>query len=178
MNDPELAYIWFDERISKDGESLRFGHWAAVKVRESSFLQEDLQSDAMYLNGLDEIEIGPDGQIHGKVIGRVAPVANTDRATNPAGPWNTNGKDTKMTVVLDDGAGPPRIVGDGVIQNNGAGALDPARMRDMVNNLQNRIGAQNGQGNPTSAGVQAPTNGVAPTTVTPPASGTGAGRTP
>lgn len=143
LDDAQIAFCWFKRRESLDGESLRWDHWVAVKVREASFSATNLDNDAMYLDSLDDVVIDKDGQVHGRILGNVTRPSGTPvNASVSSGPWVKPGSGTtQVTVVEDDGRQPPRVVGSTNVPNNGVGggAADQARVQNMIEQVQSSL---------------------------------------
>lgn len=137
LNSAEVRYGWFVPRLSRDEESERYGHWVAVKVRESSFRRQNDMSDALYLNGLEEVEIGPDGSLRGKVMQHVRPEPSRSSAIDT--PYVPAGDQTQVTVVVDDGRGPARVVDNRTVPTRPLGGNDAERVQQVVDDIRSRM---------------------------------------
>ena len=138
LNESEVVYRWDNSIVSGDGESLRFDHWVAVKVRESYFIQEQWQSDAIYLNSLDDVTIDANGEIVGKRMGKVDNPLSADASSGEVAPWAANAnRAARVTVVEADGQRPPRTVSDQVVPGSqlNAGAPDSQRLQSILDRI-------------------------------------------
>ena len=145
LNDAEVAYGWFPDRVSDDGEALRWGHWVAIKVRESSFVQEDLNADAIFLEDLGDVFIDDQGQVRGRVLGAQEPLSgpSAQRRNAHQRPWQPGSgrAPVRVTVVEDAGTGAsPRGVGESLVNpaaRSGASGSDVnALIQQVQQNLQ------------------------------------------
>jgi hypothetical protein len=157
LNDAEVRYVWFNKVVSQDKESLRFDHWAAVKVRESSFVEEQWESDAILLDSLDDVTIDRDGNVVGKTLGpvtgkRASYLAPGDPLGKPY--TETRNQNTRVTVVEDNG-GRQRVVGDQVISGSQAngGLPDSDRVRSVIDRINQNLRSSPGATGTSAGGI-------------------------
>lgn len=168
LRDAVVKYLWVPKQFSGDGESMEFGHWVAIKVRESSFVEEDHINDALFLDSLEEVEITKDGRFIGRALGK--PARQERPASDRLGqPWVPAPQQSgpRVTVVVDDGQTSPRVVRDGNVPRQPGTGTDRERWDNYVQDIQARLRASNDGPISPAPPVPAPT----PANTTPPPAG-------
>lgn len=114
---PEHAFLWFSKTLSDDKESMRWDHWATIRVRDAGFVEEQWMSDAIYLNSLDDYVIDGDGNITGRPMGAgaFAPPQPASGTGSSGAAWipAPTGDQRRVTVLEVQGNNPPRQVYQG-----------------------------------------------------------------
>jgi len=153
---PEHAFIWFSATLSEDKESLRWDHWATVRVREAGFVEEQWMSDAIYLNSLDDYQLDSEGNVVGRTMGPAAALPNPIRHGD-TGAWipaTDPGQQQRVTVLEVQGNQIPRLVNDTRVPV--APGSSNQRYEDLIRQYAQTAEAASGVV-PSTAPVAAPT---------------------
>ncbi len=153
MVDGEVDLIYFLPTESRDGEALRFGHYAAVKVREQSFTVSHRHATKSLLNREDADRIQRYGMIPDSA--RLEKRTPTQRG-KPLLPYGEQTQETtRVSVVEVSPTGQANVVGTGRVQMPAPGSAvngqDPTteaalRMLDQFNRAQSGASQSGGTG--------------------------------